>query len=137
MRTSQTDGQGMANDRRMRNGFTAPFLFQLLFALLFLRNTFTAPEVRLLALNRSGSSTVIISADQKQAFIKDGGRAGEDGTNGAIIEGKPILPYLKLQGATNLTIVCSHPQADHMAGLVEIARKPEENSVLFQRTAFV
>lgn len=95
-----------------------------------------AQEAHVLRLNGPGSATVILSASQRLAFLVDGGNKGVRGLAAAEIDGRPVLEYLRDRGVTHLVLVCSHPDADHMGGVVEVSRDLDRLSY-FDKVTFI
>jgi len=76
-----------------------------------------AAELHFLSL--TGDGTASLSIDGKHGYLVDGGRGGRSGLSRAELEGKDPLSYLLAAGVQDLVILCSHPHADHMQGLVK------------------
>ena len=85
-----------------------------------------AQEIHVLALSGDGSASVLIDEAARVAYIIDGGRTGNQGIAGALIDGKPVLDYLSTRVDT-LVIACSHPHLDHMGGLKTLVQSAAIN----------
>ena len=97
-----------------------PFLLELLVAISVLPPD-KAQSVVFLPLQREGAASLVLDETASTAYILDGGQTGSL-VGHPVIEGQPILKYFWKAGYRNLYIVCSHPHADHLAGLVELVR---------------
>lgn len=98
-----------------------PFQLLLLLSLSF---PVWAQVAQYLAIEGEGTASIVLDVPTKTAYITDGGKSGTAGLQGARIEGKPALLYLRSEGIERLVITCSHPHADHMGGLRSAIQDP-------------
>jgi hypothetical protein len=80
-----------------------------------------ALEVNYLAISGDGTASVVVDDSSAVAFITDGGRRGDQGIQGATINGQPVLEYLSGK-VKQLVIACSHPHSDHLDGLKDLIK---------------
>lgn len=88
-------------------------------AILWLRSLAEGAEVRFLALETPGNCAVYFSDDRRTALIVDGGQSRK-GEQTLRVEGTPLLEWLHGKGCRRLAILCSHPHADHVDGLIKV-----------------
>ncbi|MDB5348521.1 MAG: hypothetical protein JWP89_6898 [Schlesneria sp.] len=114
--------------------------------LYFAPETANAQEVICLTIQGKGTATVMIPNNTKEnvvsdtAYILDGGEA-TTGITTARLNDKPILQaLLNDYSIKHLVFVCSHPDRDHMGGLMAIVKNKNENDTdleQFDRITFV
>lgn len=117
------------------------FLIKHLFAaavLLSYTSSASAVLAFVMALPNEGQATVAIDEKSKTAFIMDMAKNAENAIPAfpgiermaapLKLDGAPLLGYLAAQhGTENLVISCSHPHADHMAGIQALFKNPQQS----------
>src|SRR5262249_12353825 len=86
-----------------------------------------AQVAQFLAIEGEGTASVFLDQPStasrgRTAYITDGGQGGRRRLGGATVRGKDVVQYLLDEHVTRLVITCSHPHADHMAGLKKALR---------------
>ena len=96
-----------------------------------------AGEAIFFPLVREGSASAILDPDTHMAYLVDGGQQGSL-VERPLLEGRPVLSYLRSNNFDTLFIVCSHPHSDHQAGLLQLVKYqgPDDLSN-FKRVIFV
>ena len=90
-----------------------------------------------LFLEGKGTASLTISKNTSTAYIIDGGDKGRAGIDHAMIRGEDVLTFLRPgQDYKNLVIACSHPDSDHMAGLVKLVTT-DKRILKFEKIFFV
>jgi hypothetical protein len=95
-----------------------------------------AQNAFVLHLGREGNATVMVAAQDRVAFITDGGRR-TGGITDAAVDGQHILDLLRDNNIETLVITCSHPHADHLEGLVALVTHRDFPTLPLQRLFFV
>jgi hypothetical protein len=113
-------------------------LLRLTLALLLLWSTSAvAQQSYYLFLQGKGTACLTISRNTRTAYITDGGDRGRAGIQEATIDGKKVLEMLREHNEFDyLVIACSHPDSDHMAGLVNMV-KTDPLMLEFKKVFFV
>jgi beta-lactamase superfamily II metal-dependent hydrolase len=89
-----------------------------------------------LTLGSEGSATVFIAEDAHVAYITDGGRKS-GGLGQALIDGKSLADFLIKHSIDRVVVICSHPDDDHLAGLVAFLTSDEILRIGLTKVDFV
>lgn len=71
---------------------------------------------------------IIVRTNGGDSFLFDGG-SSSSGSPGKNI----IIPFLKYQGIRKLTVVISHPDSDHINGILELLEEGKDKGIQIQR----
>jgi len=93
--------------------------------------------VQFLDLRGPGTAIVAIDDSGKTAYIIDGGKSGNRGISGALLDGHHLLDALLQRKIERVVITCSHPHSDHLDGLLELVRDPKMGDPQFREVHFV